>query len=129
MVKPFKSNIEEETIKNNNYRKVLHTGKYIQLVVMSLKVGEDIPFEIHENHDQFIRVEAGTAEVVIDKEKFSLKDGDAVVIPAGARHYVKNSSESEPLKLYTLYALPEHPAGTIHKTQAEAEEYAKTHTD
>lgn len=122
MVKPYKSNIEKETLKNANYRKVLHTGKYVQLVVMSLKVGEDIPFEVHKTHDQFIRVEQGSAKVIAGKKRYSLEDRDAVIIPAGTRHYVCNSSKSKSLKLYTLYAPSEHPAGTIHKTQADASE-------
>lgn len=123
-MKPYKSNIEKETLKNNNYRKVLHTGKHIQLVAMSLKPGEDIPFEVHEGHDQFIRVESGSAKVVIGKKAFNLKDDDVVIIPAGHRHYVCNDSKFKPLKLYTLYAPPEHPKGTVHKTQKDAK---KTH--
>ncbi len=129
MIKPYKSNIEKETLKNKNYRKVLHTGKNIQLVVMSLKPKEDIPFEVHKDHDQFIRVEQGSAGINAGGKKYSLKNGDVIIIPAGVKHYVCNSSKSKPLKLYTLYAPPEHPSGTVHKTQAEALEYSKKHKD
>ncbi|MEM4271742.1 MAG: cupin domain-containing protein [Candidatus Pacearchaeota archaeon] len=129
MIKPYKSNIEKETLKNKNYRKVLHTGKNIQLVVMSLKSNEDIPFEVHKNHDQFIRVESGTAKAIAEGKKYLLKDGDVIIIPAGVRHYVCNFSKIKPLKLYTLYAPPEHPSGTVHKTQADALKYAEKHKD
>lgn len=116
----YKANIEKETIENENYRKVLFTGKNMQLVVMSLKKGEDIPMEVHPHIDQFIRVEKGNAYVKIGKEEFNLSDDDVVIVPAGQEHYVKNTGEEE-LKLYTIYTPPEHKDGTVHKTQAEAD--------
>jgi mannose-6-phosphate isomerase-like protein (cupin superfamily) len=117
----YKTNIEKETIKNNFYRKVLFTGKKIQLVLMSLKPLEDIPLEVHHDIDQFIRIEKGTALVIINGKNFKLKDDDAVIIPAGSKHYVKNTSKNKNLKLYSIYATPEHKPGTIHKTKAEAD--------
>lgn len=119
--------IEKETVANSNFRKVLYTGKYIQLVVMSLKPGEDIGKEIHHDVDQFIRVDSGEGKAVLDGEETSLKDGFAVVIPAGVEHNVVNTSETEDLKLYTLYAPPNHPDGTVHVDKEEAEEYEKAH--
>jgi len=117
----YKTNIEEETLSNENYRKVLHTAEHMQLVVMSLKPEEDIPKEIHEEHDQFIRVEKGEAYVKIEDEEFNLSDDDIVIIPAGTNHYVKNTSKTDDLKLYTIYTPAEHPDGTVHKTFEEAE--------
>lgn len=89
---------------------------------MSLKPGEDIGAEVHEEHDQFIRVESGFGKAVLNGEETELEDGSAVVIPAGTEHNVVNVSETEPLKLYTIYSPPEHPEGTVHVTKAEAEE-------
>ena len=117
----YKTNIEEETLSNENYRKVLHTAEHMQLVVMSLKPEEDIPKEIHEEHDQFIRVEKGDAYVKIEDEEFNLSEDDIIIIPAGNYHYVKNTSETNDLKLYTIYTPAEHPNGTIHKTLEEAQ--------
>lgn len=117
----YKVNIEKETLDNEFYRKVLFTGTKMQLVVMSLKVGEDIPFEVHPDIDQFIRVESGNAEIFVDDEKFELSDDDVVIIPAGSKHRVCNSGDND-LKIYTIYATPEHSDGTIHKTKAEADE-------
>lgn len=116
----YKANIEKETLENENYRKVLHTGKHMQLVVMSLKKGDDIPMEVHDHIDQFIRVEKGNALVKIGDEEFELSDDDVVIVPAGKQHYVKNTGE-EDLKLYTIYTPPEHEDGTVHKDQAEAD--------
>ncbi len=117
----YHSNIEKETLENKNYRKVLHTAERMQIVVMSLKPGEDIPLEVHENENQFIRIEKGNAFIEVDGEEFNLSDDDIIIIPAGAEHYVKNSSETEDLKLYTIYTPPEHPEGTIHERQEDAE--------
>jgi mannose-6-phosphate isomerase-like protein (cupin superfamily) len=114
-------NIEKETLENENYRKVLFTGKKMQLVVMSLKPGEDIPLEVHGDIDQFIRVEKGEAYVKVGETEFNLKDDDVVIVPAGNEHYVKNTSETEVLKVYTIYATPEHADGTVHKTKEEAD--------
>lgn len=119
-MKGYVANIEKETVDNENYRKVLYTGEKMQLVVMSLKAGEDIPTEVHEGIDQFIRVEKGQAMVRIDGEEATLKDDDVVIIPAGTEHYVKNTGEGE-LKLYSIYAEPEHPPETVHKTKEEAD--------
>ncbi len=120
-MEPYKVNIEKETKENLDYRRVLFTGQKMQLVVMSLKPGEDIPLEVHNNIDQFIRVEIGQAYVKIGDKEFNLKDDDVVIIPAGTEHYVKNTSETEDLTLYTIYASPEHPEGTVQKTKAEAD--------
>jgi mannose-6-phosphate isomerase-like protein (cupin superfamily) len=116
----FKTNIEQDTIENENYRKVLFTGEKMQLVVMSLKAGEDIPLEVHNDIDQFLRIEKGQASVKIGEEEFNLKDDDVIIIPAGNKHYVKNTGESD-LKLYSIYATPEHAPGTVHKTKEEAD--------
>lgn len=117
----YVTNIEKQTLDNTYYRKVLYTGKALQLVVMTLKVGEDIPLEVHEDHDQFIRVEEGEARVIVDEKEHVLHDDDIVVIPAGAKHHVINASSEKELKLYTLYAPPEHAPGTVHQTKAEAD--------
>ena len=115
----YTTNIEKDTLDNENYRKVLYTGK-MQLVVMSLKPGEDIPMEIHPDIDQFIRVEKGSAYVKIGEEEYNIKEDDVVIVPAGNHHYVKNSSD-EDLKLYTIYTPAEHAPETVHKTKEEAD--------
>ena len=117
----YNSNIEKETLDNENYRKVLYTGKHMQLVVMSLKVGDDIPMEVHPDIDQFIRVEKGSAYVKIGDSEYNLKDDEVVIVPAGQQHYVKNTSEADELKLYTIYTPAEHAPGTIHVTKADAD--------
>lgn len=114
--------IEELTLANENFRKVLFTGAHTQLVLMCLKVGEEIGAEVHDHVDQFFRIEAGEGKVVIDETEHLVKDGDAVIVPAGAKHNVINTSTSESLKLYTLYSPANHPEGTIHATKAEADE-------
>lgn len=120
-MKGFKSNIERDTLKNRNFRKVIYTGKNSQLVLMSLKPKEEIGLETHPENDQFLRFEGGTGRVVIDDSKYTVKDGDAVVIPAGAKHNVINTSSEEELKIYTIYSPPHHKDGTIHKTKEQAE--------
>jgi len=116
--------IEKKTLANNYFRQVLFTGKYAQLVVMSLKPGEEIGNEVHKKVDQFFRIEEGTATFVFNgKERHKAKDGDAVIVPAGTYHNVINASKTEKLKLYTLYSPPNHPDKTVHKTKAEAEEH------
>src|SRR6476469_1985166 len=100
-MKGFKSNIERETLKNKNFRKVLYTGQHSQLVLMSLAPREEIGAEVHAENDQFLRFEAGRGRVEIDGNKYTVKDGDAVVVPAGAKHNVINTSRAEELKLYT----------------------------
>jgi mannose-6-phosphate isomerase-like protein (cupin superfamily) len=114
--------IEKKTEQNDYFRQVLFTGKYSQLVVMALQPGEEIGNEVHHNVDQFFRIEAGQAKFIFNgTEEHLVKDGDAVVVPAGTFHNVINASKTEPLKLYTLYSPPNHPDGTVHKTKAEAE--------
>lgn len=119
----FVGRIEKLTEKNKNFRHVLFTGKHLQLVVMALQPKEEIGTEVHDNVDQFFRVEEGKAKFVLNngKEEHVVGDGDAVVVPAGTWHNVVNPSPSKLLKLYTIYTPPEHPDGTIHKTKAEAE--------
>jgi mannose-6-phosphate isomerase-like protein (cupin superfamily) len=125
-MKPYHANIEDETLNNENYRKVLYTAKQMQLVVMTLQKGEIIPMEVHHDIDQFIRVEEGSAEVEIDGEKFQLEDDHVIIIPSGAKHEVRNTADGK-LKLYSIYTPPEHPDGTIHKDFAEAEKYEEEH--
>jgi mannose-6-phosphate isomerase-like protein (cupin superfamily) len=117
----YVTNIEEDTVANHDFRRVLFTGPNTQLVLMTLQPGEDIGLETHDGHDQFIRVEAGTGVVLLEGKESALEDGSAVVIPAGTEHNVVNTSDDEPLRLYTLYSPPEHPDGTVHRTKQEAE--------
>ena len=120
----FFTEIEKETEKNDYFRKVIFTGKHLQLVLMCLIGGEEIGTEVHSDVDQFFRVELGEAKFVLnDKDEHIVKAGDAVVIPAGTWHNVINNMKNEPLKLYTIYTPPNHPAGTINKTKADAEAY------
>ncbi len=119
MKKGFKQNIEESTIANTDYRRVLYTGEYSQLVLMSLKPGEEIGLEIHPDNDQFFRFEAGNGKVFINETEYEVTDGDAVVVPRGAQHNVMNVSETEDLKLYTIYSPAHHKDGLIHKTKAD----------
>lgn len=120
-MKGFKSNIEKDTLKNNNFRKVLYTSKHSQLVLMSLKPKEDIGEEVHPENDQFLRFEGGKGRVEIDGNKYIVKDGDAVVIPSGAKHNVINTSAAEELKIYTIYSPPHHKDQIVRKTKEEAE--------
>jgi mannose-6-phosphate isomerase-like protein (cupin superfamily) len=120
-------NIEKKSLENDFFREVLFTGPHLQLVVMSLAPGEDIGLETHTDVDQFIRVEAGQGKAILNGEEHDLEDGSAVVIPAGTEHNIVNSSQQEPLKLYTIYSPPEHPQGTVHKNKAEALAYEKEH--
>lgn len=112
-------NIEDLTLKNDYFRQVLFTAPHSQLVVMALQPGEEIGEEVHEEHDQFFRIEAGQGRVTIDEAVYEVSDGFAVVVPAGAKHNVINTG-TEVLKLYTIYSPPEHKDGTVHKTKAEA---------
>jgi mannose-6-phosphate isomerase-like protein (cupin superfamily) len=118
----YSTNIEQKTRENGNFREVLHTAPHSQLVVMTLQPGEEIGLERHGDGDQFIRVESGQGEAIMDGERHALRDGVAVVIPAGAEHNVINTSATEPLRLYTVYSPPGHPDGTVHRTKQEAEE-------
>lgn len=116
----FVTNIERDTLANDDFRRVLFTGPNTQLVLMTLRPGEDIGLETHREHDQFIRVEAGTGVVRLNGEESAIEDGSAVVIPAGVEHNLVNGSNDTPLRLYTLYSPPEHPDGTVHRTKEEA---------
>jgi mannose-6-phosphate isomerase-like protein (cupin superfamily) len=124
----FVGDIEKLTEKNEYFREVLFTGKHAQLVVMSLKPGEEIGNEVHNTVDQFFRIEQGEAKFVFNEsEEHLVHAGDAVVVPAGTFHNVINSSNTKALKLYTLYSPPNHPDGTIHKTKEEAEAAEAAH--
>jgi mannose-6-phosphate isomerase-like protein (cupin superfamily) len=114
--------IETETLKNIYFRQVLFTGKHAQLVVMCLQPGEEIGDEVHPNTDQFFRIEQGEAKFIFnEKEEHIVRSGEAVVVPAGTFHNVINTSKVSQLKLYTVYSPPNHPAGTVHATKAEAD--------
>ena len=114
--------IEEQTLSNKNFRKVLYTGKFAQLVVISLQPGEEIGNEVHKNVDQFFRIEAGEAKFVLNNsEEHVLHRNEAAIVPAGTYHNIINNSKSTPLNLYTIYSPPNHADGTVHKTKAEAD--------
>lgn len=114
-------NIEEVALANTNFRQVLYTGQHSQLVVMSLLPGEEIGMEVHEIVDQFLRVEKGSGKLIINDEEFEIKDGQGIIIPAGAKHNIINLSATDPMKIYTIYSPPHHKDGTIHKTKLDAE--------
>ncbi len=121
-MKGFSINIEDATLENENFRKVLYTSKHSQLVLMTLKPGEDIGMEVHEENDQFFRFEAGQGKCIIDGNEYELSDGVAVVVPAGAEHNIINTSNTEELKLYTIYSPPaHHKDGIVRATKEEAE--------
>jgi len=120
-MKGFKSNIEKDTLENNNFRKVLYTGKYLQLVLMSLKVGEDIGEETHQNIDQFFRFESGNGKCIIDDTEYVVTGGDVIIIPSGAKHNVINIDSKTELKMYTLYGPPNHKHDTLRTTKEDAE--------
>lgn len=112
-------NLEQETVGNSDFRRVLYTGKNLQLVLMSIPPGGEIGEEVHETGDQFLRVDAGAGEAVIDGVTTEIADGWSILVPAGARHNIRNTSVVD-LKLYTLYAPPEHKDGVVHATVADA---------
>jgi len=118
--KGFSANLEEETRKNTDFRRVLYTGKFSQLVLMCLKPKEEIGEETHDDVDQFFRFEEGEGVVVIDGTKHLVKDGSGVVVPSGAKHNVVNTSRTKVLKLYTIYSPPEHMDKVVRKTKQEA---------
>jgi mannose-6-phosphate isomerase-like protein (cupin superfamily) len=120
-MKGYKTNIEKDTLENSNFRKVLYTGHHLQLVLMSLKVGEEIGAEIHENNDQFFRFESGSGKCIIDETEYEVKDGDVIIVPAGAKHNVINTNATIALKLYTIYGPPNHQDKIIRITKVEAE--------
>ena len=116
----YHADIEELTLANNNFRKVLYTAPHSQLVLMSLLPNEEIGMEAHGNVDQFFRFEKGIGKVILGGEETIIGDGDVVVVPAGTNHNVINTSTTEPLKLYTVYSPANHPDGTVHPTKADA---------
>ncbi|MCC7470000.1 MAG: cupin domain-containing protein [Bacteroidetes bacterium] len=116
-MKGFFQNIEKETLENTNFRKVIYTGKGAQLVLMSLKPKEEIGLEVHNENDQFFRFESGQGKVLIDGNEYEVSDGTAIIVPMMAKHNVINTSETEDLKLYTLYSPPHHKDGTVHATK------------
>ncbi len=120
-VKGFITNIEEATLKNTDFRKVLYTSAHSQLVLMSLKPKEEIGLETHEDNDQFFRFEKGNGTCVINGTKHAIKDGSAVIVPAGAEHNIINTSSSEDLKMYTIYSPAHHKDGIVRATKKEAE--------
>jgi mannose-6-phosphate isomerase-like protein (cupin superfamily) len=120
-MKGYLTPIEKETKKNSDFRRVLYTGKYSQLVLMNLKPMEEIGIETHPNIDQFFRFEEGEGKVIIDGVEHKVKDGDAVIVPAGAKHNVVNTSKKSELKLYTIYSPPEHQDKVVRHTKADAE--------
>ena len=120
-MKGFSSNIEKDTLENANFRKVLYTGKNSQLVLMSLLPKEEIGMEVHAENDQFFRFEQGEGKCIIDGNEYAVKDGTAIVVPAGAQHNITNTSETEALKMYTIYSPAHHKDGIIRATKAEAE--------
>ncbi len=119
-MKGYVVDIEKETTKNTDFRRVLYTGKYSQLVLMSIKPGEEIGEETHDDVDQFFRFEEGEGKVIIDGVEHRVKDGNGVIVPAGARHNVVNTSKLVDLRLYTIYSPPEHQDGVVRHTRKEA---------
>ena len=118
-MKGFVDDIEDLTEHNGDFRRVLYTGKYLQLVLMALQPGEEIGEEVHHDRDQFFRLEEGKGEIWIDGVRTPIESDTAMVVPAGARHNVKNTGK-EPLKLYTIYGPPEHADATVHATKGDA---------
>ena len=117
----FKGEIEKMTLENKDFRRVIYTAAHCQIVLMSLAPSEDIGFEIHKTGDQFFRFESGEGRVVINGHDYAVRAGEAVVVPAGARHNVTNASATEPLKMYTIYAPPHHRDGVAHQSKAAAQ--------
>ena len=119
-MKGYHDDIEKQTIANSDFRRVLYTGGHLQLVVMTLQPGDEIGSEVHEDRDQFFRFEEGSGQVDIDDNTYNVEDGSGVIVPAGARHNVRNTG-GQPLKLYTLYGPPEHKDQVVQSTKAEAD--------
>ncbi|MEX1063762.1 MAG: cupin domain-containing protein [Candidatus Paceibacterota bacterium] len=118
-MKGYVDNIERLTLENNNFRKVLYTAKHSQLVVMSLKPGEDIGEEVHDL-DQFLRIDAGNGKAILDGVEHEIEDGYAVIVPAGTKHNILNTSTDKEMKIYTIYSPPNHRDGIIHETREQA---------
>ena len=116
----FHDDIEQLTTGNSDFRRVLYTGKNMQLVLMTLQPGDEIGSEVHRDRDQFFRFEEGEGRVDIDDNSYNVADGSGIIVPAGSRHNVRNTGDG-PLQLYTLYAPPEHKDGIVQSTKAEAE--------
>jgi len=119
-LKGYVVDIEKETERNTDFRRVLYTGKHSQLVLMSIEPGEEIGEETHDDIDQFFRFEEGEGKVIIDGVEHHVKDGNGVIVPAGAKHNVINTSKLVNLKLYTIYSPPEHQDGIVRRTRKEA---------
>jgi len=126
-MKGYVTNIEKNTVENNNFRKVVYTAPNSQLVLMSLKPGEDIGSEVHQL-DQFLRVEKGTGKTVLNGAEYPIEDGSAIVVPAGTEHNIINTGETE-MKLYTVYSPPNHRDGVTHRTKEEAVADEEEHFD
>jgi len=121
------NNIEKLTLTNKNFREVLFTGQHVQLVLMSLKPHEEVGMEIHATTDQFFRIEQGEGKVIMNNKEHSIKEDDVIIIPAGTEHNVINTSSTQALKFYTLYAPPHHKDKTIHKTKSDADNDTDDH--
>jgi mannose-6-phosphate isomerase-like protein (cupin superfamily) len=120
-MKGFSTNLEQATLENSNFRKVLYTGKHSQLVLMCLQPGEDIGMEVHLDNDQFFRFEAGTGKCLIGSNEYELHDGVCIVVPAGAEHNIINTSSTETLKMYTIYSPAHHQDGVVRASKADAQ--------
>ena len=120
-MKGYRANIENDTLENSNFRKVLYTGKHSQLVLMNLRPKDEIGMEVHPENDQFFRFEKGQGKCIIDGNEYEVGDGVAVVIPAGARHNIINTSATKDLKMYTIYSPAHHKDGIVRATKGEAE--------
>jgi mannose-6-phosphate isomerase-like protein (cupin superfamily) len=126
-MKAYTTDIEHEAEGNRAFRRVLFTGPNMQLVLMSLKPGEEIGNEVHSTHDQFFRIEEGEARLETEGERTKLKEGEVAIVSAGTRHNIVNTSGHEELKMYTIYAPPQHPDGTVHLTKADADRAEAVH--
>ncbi|RKR84668.1 mannose-6-phosphate isomerase-like protein (cupin superfamily) [Mucilaginibacter gracilis] len=122
-MKGFKTDIQKDATENKNFRKVLYTAKHLQLVLMSLKPGEEIGSETHAKSDQFFRFEGGSGICIINSTTYIVKDGDVIIVPAGSKHNVINTDAHKDLKLYTIYAIPQHKDGIIRATKKDAEQH------
>lgn len=119
MITPYVNNIEKETLENEFFRKEVFTGNHLQMTVMSLLPGEDIGAEVHNNIDQFLRIEQGTGRAIVGDQEYDVEDDFVIIIPAGMNHNVTNTGDVA-MKLYSIYTPAEHPKGTVHKDKAEA---------
>ena len=122
-MKGYKGNIEKDTLKNKNFRKVLYTSKHLQLVLMNLKPGEEIGLETHISTDQFFRFESGKGKCIVDGNEYHVENGDVIVVPAGSKHNVMNTDAKKELQMYTLYTPPQHKDGLINATKKDAENH------